>query len=279
VIAVRSVYLFGAAGGKTGKTQQPQSPTNNRKSATGNQAATSSSAASGDPLSMFDFSGPSKPSSPPPSIPHKNSGARPPTHSSSMDFDPFAADAKSSTAAQPRPPGGAASAGGGGGAAIAAASASSALKRESSRNQLNQVAKGMVKTDDLDDHIAAQQEERLKTLRENEAKELSDAADKKAATHALEDRLNAWSLKDGQKKGIRNLLSSLHTVLWANSGWKPVGLADLIDLNAIKKVQRKAMLVVHPDKLQDATPEQKVIAEHCFDALNTAFDRFQETGQ
>jgi len=53
----------------------------------------------------------------------------------------------------------------------------------------------------------------------------------------LEAQLFAWETnKDGTwRKNIRNLLSSVHTVLWPNSGWKPVSFADLIDFNAIKK--------------------------------------------
>ena len=256
------------SGGAKSGTATPTEP---RKSAAAASSAAPSASSSGDPLDMFDFSGP-KPSSPPPGLP-TGKGKAPP-HSSSMDFDPLAGSDKpapaKSAAAAPRPPPAAATAAPGGGP----------LKRDASKSQLKQVAQGMVKTDDLDEHIAEQQEQRLKELRENDEKEVSDAVSKKEATHEVEDRLNAWSMKDGQKKGIRTLLSSLHTVLWPNSGWKPVGLADLIDLNAIKKVQRKAMLVVHPDKLQDdASMEHKVIAEHCFDALNTMYDRFVETGQ
>ena len=272
--------LFSAGTG-AGKVAAAASPTN-RKAPAAQSTAAGTAPASADSLDMFDFSGP-KPSSPTPAA-AKGKG---PSHSASMDFDPFAGGGGGGGAAvAPK----AAAAPSTGARAAAAASTSSTtapsaasgggpLKRDASKSQLKQVAQGLVKTDDLDDHIAAQQEQRLKDLRENEQKAEADAASKKEAGHALEDRLNAWSLKDGQKKGIRNLLSSLHLILWPNSGWKPVGLADLIDANAIKKVQRKAMLVVHPDKLQEATPEQKVIAEHAFDALNFAYERYQETGQ
>ena len=255
----------------SGAAKTAPSPTNKKA------AAASTASANADDLSLFDFSGPAKPASPIPSVPASSRTAaggkqqQQPSHSSSMDFDPLAASNQPSSSSKPA----ASSAS----AAVPSSRSSSNLQREDSRSQLNAVAKGMVKTDDLDKHIEDQQERRLEELRANEEEQLKDAADKKAATHALEDKLNAWSTKDGQRKNIRLLLSSLHTVLWANSGWKPAGLADLIDLNAIKKQHRKAILIVHPDKLQDATPEQKVIAEHAFDALNTAFDRFQETGQ
>ena len=258
----------------SGAAKAAPSPTNKKQAAANNN---NTAPAPADDLSLFDFSGPAKPASPAPTA---TASSRPaggkrqqPSHSPSMDFDPFAASSQPAAVKSTGAPTSSST------AAAPPSRPSSSLQREDSRSALNAVAKGMVKTDDLDRHIEDQQEKRLEELRANEEEQLKDAADKKAATHALEDRLNAWSTKDGQRKNIRLLLSSLHTVLWANSGWKPAGLADLIDLNAIKKQHRKAVLIVHPDKLQDATPEQKVIAEHAFDALNTAFDRFQETGQ
>lgn len=42
----------------------------------------------------------------------------------------------------------------------------------------------------------------------------------------------------------------MHTVLWAGeTKWKPVGMADLVTPEQVKKVYRKAVLVVHPDKV------------------------------
>lgn len=32
--------------------------------------------------------------------------------------------------------------------------------------------------------------------------------------------------------------------------WKPVGMADLVSADQVKKYYRKAVLVVHPDKVQ-----------------------------
>ena len=256
----------------SGAAKTASSPTNKKQSAASNNAAPA------DDLSLFDFSGPAKQASHAPSASAAASSSsssssraaggkqQQPSHSSSMDFDPLAASSQPVAA---KPTSGAASAAPASSSSSAGSRQSSSLPREDSRSALNAVAKGMVKTDELDRHIEDQQERRLEELRANEEEQLKDAADKKAATHVLEDKLNAWSTKEGQRKNIRLLLSSLHTVLWPNSGWKPAGLADLIDLNAIKKQHRKAILIVHPDKLQDATPEQKVIAEHAFDALNT----------
>ncbi len=44
----------------------------------------------------------------------------------------------------------------------------------------------------------------------------------------------------------------MHTVLWeGETRWKPIGMADLVTPEQVKKVYRKAVLVVHPDKVRD----------------------------
>ncbi|AWP10676.1 putative tyrosine-protein phosphatase auxilin-like [Scophthalmus maximus] len=54
---------------------------------------------------------------------------------------------------------------------------------------------------------------------------------------------------EGKERNIRALLSTMHTVLWeGETRWKPVGMADLVTPEQVKKVYRKAVLVVHPDK-------------------------------
>lgn len=55
---------------------------------------------------------------------------------------------------------------------------------------------------------------------------------------------------EGKERNIRALLSTMHTVLWAGeTKWKPIGMADLVTPEQVKKVYRKAVLVVHPDKV------------------------------
>lgn len=58
-------------------------------------------------------------------------------------------------------------------------------------------------------------------------------------------------------------------VLWAECGWQPVSLTDLITSESVKKVYRKATLCIHPDKVQQkgANLQQKYIAEKVFDLL------------
>jgi len=52
----------------------------------------------------------------------------------------------------------------------------------------------------------------------------------------------------GKAGNIRALLSTLHTVLWADSGWKQPGLTDLVEPARVKRAYMRANLVVHPDK-------------------------------
>lgn len=55
---------------------------------------------------------------------------------------------------------------------------------------------------------------------------------------------------EGKERNIRALISTLHTVLWeGESKWKPVSMADLVTPEQVKKYYRRAVLVVHPDKV------------------------------
>ncbi|CAI9777820.1 unnamed protein product [Fraxinus pennsylvanica] len=95
---------------------------------------------------------------------------------------------------------------------------------------------------------------------------------------ASDAKIRQWSL--GKKGNIRSLLSTLQFVLWPGSGWKPVPLVDLIDANSVKRSYQKALLCLHPDKLQQkgAATHQKYIAEKVFDILQEAWDHFNTIG-
>ena len=58
---------------------------------------------------------------------------------------------------------------------------------------------------------------------------------------------------EGKERNIRALLSTLQTVLWeGETRWRPVGMADLVHPDQVKKAYRKAVLVVHPDKVRES---------------------------
>lgn len=58
-------------------------------------------------------------------------------------------------------------------------------------------------------------------------------------------------------------------VLWKECGWKPVPLVDIIEGTSVKRAYQKALLCLHPDKLQQrgVAEHQKYIAEKVFDIL------------
>ncbi|XP_042508912.1 J domain-containing protein required for chloroplast accumulation response 1-like isoform X2 [Macadamia integrifolia] len=89
-----------------------------------------------------------------------------------------------------------------------------------------------------------------------------------------EARIRQWS--NGKETNIRALLSTLQYVLWPESGWKPVPLVDIIEGNSVKKAYQKALLCLHPDKLQQkgVAPQQKYVAEKVYDILQDAWTHF-----
>ncbi|MBZ3891898.1 Cyclin-G-associated kinase [Sciurus carolinensis] len=83
------------------------------------------------------------------------------------------------------------------------------------------------------------------------------------------EKLKILEWIEGKERNIRALLSTMHTVLWAGeTKWKPVGMADLVTPEQVKKVYRKAVLVVHPDKATGQPYEQ--YAKMIFMELNDA---------
>ncbi|KZV51035.1 hypothetical protein F511_01827 [Dorcoceras hygrometricum] len=88
---------------------------------------------------------------------------------------------------------------------------------------------------------------------------------------AMDENIRLWS--KGKESDIRLLLSSLHHILWPNSGWFPVPLTNIIESSKVKKAYQKARLCLHPDKLQQrgATLPQKYIAEKAFPILQDAW--------
>ncbi|KAL0695676.1 hypothetical protein Bca4012_062856 [Brassica carinata] len=78
----------------------------------------------------------------------------------------------------------------------------------------------------------------------------------------------------GKETNIRLLLSTLHHVLWSNSKWQAVPLANLRDGSQVKKAYQKARLCLHPDKLQQrggTSPLQKSVASRVFSILQEAW--------
>ncbi|KAL1839071.1 hypothetical protein VTJ49DRAFT_1901 [Mycothermus thermophilus] len=113
--------------------------------------------------------------------------------------------------------------------------------------------------------------ERLRAA--HRAQEL-EGDEKLALSDKVDARVASW--RDGKRDNLRALLSSLDTVLWEGSGWKKVGLHELVVASKVKIIYMKAIAKTHPDKIApDASTEVRMIAGHVFSTLNEAWDKFK----
>lgn len=80
----------------------------------------------------------------------------------------------------------------------------------------------------------------------NEAAERADE-EKFALTESVDAKIAAW--RNGKQDNLRALLGSLDTVLWPESGWKKIGLSELVLPNKVKIQYMKGIAKVHPDKV------------------------------
>lgn len=88
--------------------------------------------------------------------------------------------------------------------------------------------------------------------------------------------LTNWSTNNKEKRNVRSLLTTMHTVLWTGRGnnWKTIGLGDVIEPKQVKLQYRKAMLVIHPDRCSALDTETKFIAKRIFEGINEAYQEF-----
>ncbi|KAM0434048.1 hypothetical protein ACHAPT_003992 [Fusarium lateritium] len=116
--------------------------------------------------------------------------------------------------------------------------------------------------------------EAVTRLREaNEAAAREDD-EKFVLSEKVDAKISAW--RDGKRDNLRALIGSLDTVLWEGSGWKKVGLHELVMANKVKISYMKAIAKTHPDKLpQDASTEVRLIAGLVFSTLNESWDKFK----
>lgn len=87
--------------------------------------------------------------------------------------------------------------------------------------------------------------------------------------------MNNWATNNKEKRNIRTLLTTMHTVLWPDcTSWKALSLGDVVDAKQVKLKYRKAMLVVHPDRCSGSSSEIRFIAKRIFEAINEAYQEF-----
>lgn len=117
----------------------------------------------------------------------------------------------------------------------------------------------------------------LEEARERETIDAMEKAERSELAQYLGPKLEAWS--KGKGDNIRALLSTLQDVIWDGSNWKEVSMMDLMNPAQVKKSYRKAMIIMHPDKVKQrgGTTEQIFIADYLFDLTNQAWGHFQQT--
>eukprot|EP00026_Physarum_polycephalum_P003421 Phypoly_transcript_03432.p1 GENE.Phypoly_transcript_03432~~Phypoly_transcript_03432.p1 ORF type:complete len:688 (+),score=155.49 Phypoly_transcript_03432:186-2249(+) len=93
---------------------------------------------------------------------------------------------------------------------------------------------------------------------------------------AVTNRINNWASRGGRASNLRALLSTLHEVIWVDSGWDALSLADLVTTAQVKKAYHRANLIVHPDKVQNGTTEHQLIAQRIFEALRVSYETFKD---
>ncbi|KAI0145113.1 hypothetical protein GGR57DRAFT_481397 [Xylariaceae sp. FL1272] len=135
-------------------------------------------------------------------------------------------------------------------------------------------AKPRPKPSVMSDFAPAKSSGAVERLREaNKAAEKADD-EKFALSEKVDARISLW--RDGKRDNLRALLGSMDQVLWENSGWKKVGLHELVMANKVKIHYMKAIAKCHPDKLpQDASTEVQLIAATVFATLNESWDKFK----
>lgn len=120
-------------------------------------------------------------------------------------------------------------------------------------------------------------EQALKEKNDRDKAVAMEQAERSRSAGNLDAEIRRWAT--GKEGNLRALLSSLHLMLWPETNWKPLSLTDLITGISVKKAYQRAILCVHPDKVQQkgATVQQKYIAEKVFDLLKEAFAKFNST--
>lgn len=90
---------------------------------------------------------------------------------------------------------------------------------------------------------------RLREANEAAAKEDDE---KFALSEQVDAKIGAW--RDGKRDNLRGLIASLDQVLWEDSGWKKVGMHELVMANKVKINYMKAIAKTHPDKVSRLLP-------------------------
>lgn len=110
-------------------------------------------------------------------------------------------------------------------------------------------------------------------LREAHEAAAKDDDEKFALADKVDAKVSAW--RDGKRDNLRGLIASLDQVLWEDSGWKKVGMHELVMANKVKISYMKAIAKTHPDKVRELlsclSPLKQRLLFHLFVQVLTEF--------
>uniref|UniRef100_A0A1J3CYE5 J domain-containing protein required for chloroplast accumulation response 1 n=1 Tax=Noccaea caerulescens TaxID=107243 RepID=A0A1J3CYE5_NOCCA len=76
---------------------------------------------------------------------------------------------------------------------------------------------------------------------------------------------------------LAHTLSNLHKHIWRNSNWDEADfLTMVINKAETKRIYRKAMVLLHPDKQFGASAKQKYLAEQIFKIVRSKWEEEQK---
>jgi hypothetical protein len=89
-------------------------------------------------------------------------------------------------------------------------------------------------------------------------------------------KLEMWIGKP-VKNHVRVLLCTLNDILWPDCGWERVAMHEVMDNDSIRKVHRKYITRLHPDKvIQTNDPDKIYLANRVFTAITDAYNLFRK---
>lgn len=95
---------------------------------------------------------------------------------------------------------------------------------------------------------------------------------------ADKEKIENWLFKNGTRRNIRVLLSSLEVVLWPSAveKWRKLELSELMEKSEVKVHYRKAILIVHPDRNNNEGDEILSLAKLLFRSINESWEEFNK---
>lgn len=128
-----------------------------------------------------------------------------------------------------------------------------------------------------EDRIKKQMVQKTEDVKKQWDDEANLLKEKQNADREYSEKLNNWETRNHQKNNISALLATMHTVLWPDSGWEPIGPGDVITPAQVKTMYFKSLNIIHPDKHQQDPPHIRYISERVFGAVNKAFKLFRSS--